>query len=47
MEISGELESVQVFKKKENTQYRGFKKYKPLMSSVDWKKVTKWAKNKF
>ena len=44
MKISDELESVQVFKKKENRQYRGFKKHKPRMSSVDWKKVTKWAK---
>ena len=44
LRITDELESAQVFKQKENRQYQSFKRHKPRMSSVDWEKVTKWAK---
>ena len=42
--ITEELELAQIFKQKDNRQYHSFKKHKPRMSSVDWKKVSSWVK---
>lgn len=38
--ITDELESAQIFTQKDKRQYQGFKKHKPCLSSVNWKKIS-------
>ena len=44
VKLQEQLENEQVFSNKGNHQHHGFKKHKPLMSSLNWKKYSNWVK---
>ena len=46
VQIQEQLEKEQVFEIKQYREHQGFKKYKPLLSSVNWKLMKDWVKER-
>ena len=46
MQLQEQLEKEQVFEIKQYREHQGFKKYKPLLSPVNWKLMKDWVKEK-
>ena len=42
--LQEQLEKEEVFVVKEQRRHQGFRKHKPLLSSIDWDRITKWVK---
>lgn len=46
VQLQEQLEKEQVFEVKQHREHQGFKKHKPLLSSINWKAMRDWVKEK-